>query len=180
MVLERDGCLVIRPDSGKAEQIIPDLLSSLGQAFGQTRNEKGYFVLNPKVRLIQGDGVNIESLRAILEAVKKAGYSADNIAFGSGGALLQKVDRDVQRFAFKCSAAKIDGTWRNVFKDPITDQGKKSKKGRLALVQNEDGTYETIDEADLNGRKDILETVFENGELVKEYNFEQVRQNAKI
>ena len=179
VVLARDGCLVIRPDSGRAEKILPDLLAILGEKFGQTRNDKGYFVLNPKVRLIQGDNVNIETLKLFLDAITKAGYSADNIAFGSGGALVQKVDRDIQRFATKCSAAKIDGKWRDVYKDPITDGGKKSKPGRLALIKTESG-YETIKEDELGNRNNILETVFENGKLVKEYSFEEVRKNAEI
>jgi nicotinamide phosphoribosyltransferase len=67
------------------------------------------------------DGVNIESIDSILYAMQSKGYSADNIAFGSGGALLQKLDRDTQRFAFKCSAIEQDGTWHDVYKDPITD-----------------------------------------------------------
>ncbi len=179
MVLERDGCLVIRPDSGKAEKILPDILSILGDKFGQEMNAKGYYVLNPKVRLIQGDNVSIDTLKLFLDAIKKAGYSADNIAFGSGGALVQKVDRDIQRFATKCSAAQIDGKWLDVYKDPITDGGKKSKPGRLALIKTEAG-YETIKESDLGDRKNILETVFENGEITKEYTFDEVRANAKI
>ncbi len=184
-VLSREGCLVIRPDSGKAEEILPDLLSSLGQSFGQTKNEKGYFVLNPKVRLIQGDHVSIETLTLYLESIKKAGYSADNIAFGSGGALVQKVDRDVQCCAFKCSAAKIDGVWRDVMKAPITDGLKKSKGGRLTLIEK-DGEYKTVDIQSLGtgtsffGWNDVLQTVFEDGEMKKEYTFEEVRENAKI
>ena len=182
-IIERDGCLVIRPDSGDAEKILPDLLCSLGQKFGQTRNEKGYFVLNPKVKLIQGDNVNIETLKIFLEAIKKAGYSADNIAFGSGGALVQKVDRDVQRCAFKCSAAKIDDKWRDVVKSPITDGFKKSKGGRLQLIEK-NGEYKTVDIQSLGTGTPfldwniILQTVFEDGKLIKEYTFEEIRNNV--
>ena len=62
------------------------------------------------VRVIQGDGVNPDSIRAILERITGAGYATDNLAFGMGGALLQQLNRDTQKFALKCSAARIDGT----------------------------------------------------------------------
>ena len=181
-VMERDGVLVIRPDSGDATKILPEIMGILGQAFGQTKNAKGYYVLNDKVRVIQGDNVDIETLPQFIKAITDAGYSADNIAFGSGGGLLQKVNRDTQRFAFKCSAAKIDGEWRYVQKDPVTagEFAKKSKQGRLALVKDGEG-YRTIENATEEDMKnDILEVVYENGVLVKEYDFAQVRANAEI
>jgi nicotinamide phosphoribosyltransferase len=103
------------------------------------------------------------------------GWSADNIAFGMGGALLQQVDRDTQQFAMKCSAARIDGKWVNVQKDPVTDSGKKSKAGRVTLFQNLDGSY-------YSGVEDWMESalieVFRDGKLVKEYTFVEVRANS--
>jgi nicotinamide phosphoribosyltransferase len=179
LVLAREGTLVIRPDSGDPIKLIPEIIGILGDKFGLTRNSKGYLVLNDKVRVIQGDGITSETIPLILEAIKKAGYSADNLAFGSGGGLLQMVTRDTQCNAFKCSEAVINGEHREVYKQPITDGSKTSKKGRLALI-NEDGVWKTINGKDLNGRKDYLETVFENGELVKEYNLSEVRKNAEI
>ena len=74
-----------------------------------TTNSKGYKVLPPYLRVIQGDGISYESLGEILEAMKDAGWSADNIVFGSGGALLQKMDRDTQKCAFKCSQVIVNG-----------------------------------------------------------------------
>ncbi len=179
VVLARNGCLVIRPDSGDAKKILPDIIKILGDKFGFTKNSKGYFVLNPKVRVIQGDHVNINTLKEYLEVLKQNQISADNIAFGSGGALVQMVNRDTQRFAFKCSAADVNGEWRDVFKDPITDGGKRSKAGKLALIKTENG-YETIPENELGDRKNILETVFENGELKKDYNFDEIRKNTEM
>jgi nicotinamide phosphoribosyltransferase len=88
-------------------------------------------VLN-NVRIIQGDGIDHASIRSILFSLTIAGYSADNIAFGQGGALLQQVNRDTLKFAMKCSAARVNGEWRDVYKDPVTDTGKKSKRGMLA------------------------------------------------
>jgi nicotinamide phosphoribosyltransferase len=179
MVLAHNGTLVVRPDSGDPIKLLPQIITYLGDAFGFTRNDKGYLVLNDHVRVIQGDGITNETIPQILEVLKKANLSADNLAFGSGGGLLQMVNRDTQCFAFKCSSVTVKGHERDVFKNPITDSSKASKKGRLALI-NENGAWATINEKELNGRKNYLETVFENGELVKEITFEEVRKNAAL
>jgi len=172
------GTLVVRPDSGDPVEIVTETIERLMKKFGYEVNDKGYRVLPACIRVIQGDGVEEDSIRAILEEMKTRKQSADNIAFGMGGALLQKVDRDTMKFAMKASAAKVNGLWRDVYKDPITDQGKRSKKGRLAVIKDEQGVYQTVRQQDLGQRVNILETVFKNGEVVKEYNFDEVRENA--
>jgi len=175
-VLARDGVLVIRPDSGDPHEVLPRIFEILGQRFGYSTNGKGYKVLNPKVRLIQGDGIDHESLGTILEVIKNAGWSADNIAFGSGGGLLQKVNRDTQKFAFKCCAAEVNGEWRDVLKSPITDAGKRSKAGRLSLV-NRNGQMTTIAD-DGNAEDNLLQTVFRDGELLIDQTFAEVRSRV--
>jgi nicotinamide phosphoribosyltransferase len=95
-----------------------------------------------------------------------------------GGALLQKLDRDTQKFAFKCSAAVVGGVERDVFKQPITDSGKNSKRGRLKLVRMPEGGFTTVG-ADSDAA-DVLQTVFENGYLTKEYTFDDVKRNAAL
>jgi nicotinamide phosphoribosyltransferase len=174
-ILGRNGTLVVRPDSGEPKDVVLKCTQILGEKIGYTVNEKGYKVLNPKIRIIQGDGVNYKSIGEILEHLKKHGWSADNIAFGMGGALLQKVHRDTQNFAFKCSCATINGEDRDVYKDPATDHGKKSKRGRLKLVK-EDGKY--ITKALNEDGEDILQTVFENGIILQEIDFEGVKGNS--
>jgi nicotinamide phosphoribosyltransferase len=177
-VLNSGGTLVVRPDSGDPATIVLECLKILEQYFGSTVNEKGYKVLN-NVRVIQGDGINHKSIEAILKGITYWGFSADNVAFGQGGALLQAIDRDTMKFAMKCSAAKINGEWVDVFKDPITDQGKRSKKGMLALVKR-NGEYVTIRaEERLAIEDDLLQTVFRDGVLFRDQTFEEVRQNAK-
>ena len=116
--------------------------------------------------------------------MKKAGWSGDNIAFGSGGGLLQKLNRDTMKCAFKCSMAVVDGCERYVYKDPVTDISKKSKKGYLKLVR-EDNTYKTISSEigeDLSKffEDDVLQTVFENGKLEIDYGFEEIRNRSEI
>ncbi len=175
-VLRRDGTLVIRPDSGNPVEVVPRVLDILGDKFGFAVNSKGFKVLNPKVRVIQGDGINYLSVGDILEAMKLAGWSADNIAFGSGGGLLQQLDRDTQKFAFKCCAVKVDEVWRDVMKDPVTDHGKRSKAGRLTLVHDEHG-YKTVTVDEIHG-EEMLVTVFENGALFVDDMLSDIRQRA--
>lgn len=177
-VLARGGCLIIRPDSGKPEQVLLDVLHNLEIRFGCTINDKGYKVLDPHVRIIQGDGVDILSIESILRTMSVAGWSIDNIAFGMGGALLQKLNRDTNAFAFKCSSVTIDGKQVDVWKEPITDPGKNSKRGRLMLVQTSEGlkTATAIE----GSVEDKLVEVFRDGEILKEYTFEEVRNLAPI
>lgn len=177
-VLARDGTLVVRPDSGYPPTVVVKVLELLGEAFGYTLNDKGYRVLNPKVRVIQGDGIDASMLILVLDTMKRAGWSADNVAFGSGGGLLQKVNRDTQKFAFKCSAVEIEGEgWRPVMKDPVTDAGKRSKAGRLALIQGESG-YRTVSPEEA-GERDLLVPVFRNGVLLQDYPFDEIRARAR-
>lgn len=177
-ILNRKGTLVVRPDSGEPKDVVLKITQILGDKFGYTTNAKGYKVLHPNVRVIQGDGVDYDSIGEILEHLKTHGWSADNIAFGMGGALLQKLDRDTQKFAFKCCAATVNGTERDVFKDPVTDHGKRSKRGRLKLIRHADGTFETVSPA-AEG-EDLLQTVFENGTITKQISFPEVKTAAKV
>lgn len=199
-VVNSGATIVIRPDSGDPVVVLPKMLHILAEKFGYTTNSKGYKVLN-QVRVIWGDGINSISLSSILRCVVDvAGYSADNLAFGMGGGLLQQCDRDTLKFAMKCSSVGVrtlvrdgdQGTkweleWRDVFKDPITDQGKSSKKGRVQLWSNGAGEYTTAtnkpiywSDKGVAGWNDAMETYFENGEVKFTQTFEQVRANSCI
>jgi nicotinamide phosphoribosyltransferase len=171
------GTLVVRPDSGEPLEVVPEALERLMAKFGYSTNTKGYRVLPSCVRLIQGDGVCAASIEAILAEMQQRGLSADNVAFGMGGELLQKVNRDTQKFAMKASAISVNGVWRDVYKDPITDQGKRSKKGRLALTCV-DGQFKTLLRDAVTPADNHLVTVYKNGQLVTEYTFAQVRARA--
>jgi nicotinamide phosphoribosyltransferase len=181
-VIEMDGMLVVRPDSGDPTQVPVDVIELLDKAFGHTVNSKGYKVLN-HVRVLQGDGINQISVNTIMERLIALEYSITNIAFGMGGALLQAPNRDTMSFAIKASAAKINGEWIEVFKDPITDTGKRSKKGRLALIVR-DGEYETIREDELVGDLaypgvNKLVTVYEDGLIVGREEWANVVERAR-
>jgi nicotinamide phosphoribosyltransferase len=198
-VIDSGATVVIRPDSGDPEIVCRKLVEILGQKFGYTINAKGFRVLN-NVRLIQGDGVNEHTIRCILGSFQVYGWSADNIAFGMGGALLQQLDRDTQKFAMKCSSIGVrvedrkttsagvvvvdEIQWRDVQKDPITDSGKKSKAGRVTLWTS-GGEYQSGVTAPTSwtdkgvGWTNALEEVYRDGKLVKEITFDEVRANAR-
>lgn len=187
-VIRSGATLVVRPDSGDPVDVVHQCLVLLDEAFGHTVNGKGYKVLN-HVRVIQGDGVNPDSIRAILERATSAGYSTDNLAFGMGGGLLQQLNRDTQKFALKCSAARINGRWIDVYKDPVTDKGKQSKRGRMTLLRHRElGTFQTVpvppqaesvaDVVKPPGYDDAMVTVWENGRLVHDWTFAEVRGRA--
>ena len=177
-VVDSGATVVIRPDSGDPVEVNRKLIEILGQKFGYTVNAKGFKVLN-NVRLIQGDGVNELTIRSILGAFMAMGWSADNIAFGMGGALLQAVDRDTQKFAMKCSSVCIAEKWINVQKDPVTDSGKKSKAGRVTLYKRRVIGMEEYYSGVEDWTPSALVEVFRNGKLVTEYTFDQVRANAR-
>jgi nicotinamide phosphoribosyltransferase len=183
-VIDSGATVVIRPDSGDPVEVNRRLVEILGEKFGYTTNAKGFKVLN-NVRLIQGDGINELTVRSILGAFMAMGWSADNIAFGMGGALLQIVDRDTQKFAMKASSAEINGEWVNVVKDPITDAGKKSKAGRVTLWRSGREYFSSVEKPKtwtdygVGDATEVLEEVFRDGKLVKEITFDQVRANAK-
>jgi nicotinamide phosphoribosyltransferase len=185
-VIDSGAIVVVRPDSGTPEVVVSQCLRHLDAAFGHTVNSKGYKVLN-HVRVIQGDGINYDSIHRILEAATSIGYSADNVAYGMGGQMLQIVNRDTQMWAMKCSAAKINGKWIDVHKDPIGDSSKKSKKGRLTLLKRIDGRpfangecIITVTEQEADNINDncveLLETVWENGKLIRDQSFAEIRE----
>lgn len=202
-VINSGATVVIRPDSGDPIEVMPRMMAILEYYYGAPKNAKGYKVLN-NVRVIWGDGINAQSLESILRImVDFHGYSADNFAFGMGGGLLQQLNRDTQQWAMKCSAVgirewfKADGkaglpyskvVWRDVFKDPVTDSGKRSKRGRVTLWTNAAGEYySSVDQPKgwtnkgiYGGWKEALETYFEDGKIGFTQTYEQVRANTML
>ncbi len=179
-IIKRDGVFVVRPDSVTHEHPTPEelvvwTLETLWGHYGGTETEQGYKVLNPHVRVLWGDGIDPQGINMILQAAMDAGFAASNLVFGMGGGLLQKVNRDTQRFAMKASAICIDNSWRDIFKRPL-DLSKASKSGRMSLIKL-DGEFVTVANSQ-SVEGDILRTVFENGELKVDDNFADIRKRA--
>jgi nicotinamide phosphoribosyltransferase len=179
-VIDSGATVIIRPDSGHPPTVVLKAMRILDDKFGSSINKRGYKVLN-NVKIIQGDGINEDSIKEILDTLLDAGYSATNIAFGMGGQLLQCHNRDTLKFAMKCSSIIVDGVQRDVFKDPVTDHGKSSKAGRLDLVRFKTGELKTVKLQDNEIAKDcsVMRVVYENGDLLIDDDFETIRKRIK-
>jgi nicotinamide phosphoribosyltransferase len=184
---EQGTTLVVRPDSGNPVKMALDVVAILSEGYGYVVNDKGYKVIDG-ARVLYGDGISSPGVIAeIYQTLKENGYSADNLVVGMGGGLLQKNDRDTQKFAIKCSHGIVNGEERDVYKDPITDSGKKSKRGKICLyrcakeseVLYATSSYTEDPEFKINASHatftPCMQTVFENGELRNEQSFEDIK-----
>lgn len=168
---------VFRPDSGNPVDKCLEVVGWLWDIFGgttRTVNGKTFRVLNPKVRVIYGDGINLLSIRAILQNLVDHGYSIENVVFGMGGKLLQGVNRDTFMDACKACYGIVDGKEVLIFKNPITSSVKKSKAGKMKLIVV-DGQDMTVPESEYPEYPDELIEIFVNGVLVHETTFAEIR-----
>ncbi|GAA4278665.1 nicotinate phosphoribosyltransferase [Aquimarina mytili] len=187
-ILDRDGKLVIRPDSGDPVDIIcgcehenpiisKGVIELLWDEFGGTINEQGYKVLNPKIGAIYGDSITIERAIQICEHLKKKGFASTNVVLGIGSFTYQYNTRDTFGFAMKATYVEVNGEGREIFKDPITDDGtKKSAKGLINLYQK-NGQITLKDQVSQEEEsKGLLQTVFIDGKLIVDDNLTQIRK----
>jgi nicotinamide phosphoribosyltransferase len=186
-VKNRNGKVVLRPDSGEPIEVITRMFNTIERNLGSdiTTNSKGYKVLPPYIGIIYGDGLNPNKIEELLKKTKELGWAADNLVFGMGGGLLQKVDRDTCRFAWKCCALEENGIWHDVYKDPCdgkgTSESKASLKGRQKVVKIE-GVYNAVreDDPEYAHLEDEMKLVYLNGNVIKTYTFDEVRANAEV
>lgn len=180
-IVDSGATIIIRPDSGDPPAMVLTALVKLEKAFGSTVNRKGYKVLN-HVRVIQGDGIDEDTIVNILGTICHPAYmfSTTNVAFGMGGGLLQDLNRDTQRFAYKCSSVTVDGQMREVRKEPITDRGKSSKGGRLDLVDFQKGGLHTekLRWGMESYSNSVMRTVYEDGEILVTQTLDEVRKRV--
>ena len=152
------------------------------RAFGTTTTERGFLKIN-HVGIIQGDGIDRASIGALLgKVVGVMRFSADSVLFGSGGALLQKVNRDTYKFAQKASAILKTGKWVGIAKNPITDSGKRSLEGVLTTVMNDHGDtiVVRVDTDPIpDGYTDAMQLVYHCGVLYNETTLDEIRDRLK-
>ncbi|WP_196885636.1 nicotinate phosphoribosyltransferase [Aureivirga sp. CE67] len=190
-ILERDGKVVIRPDSGDPVLIIcgnPEsenelerkgVVQLLWEIFGGIENEQGFKVLNPKIGAIYGDSITMQRAEEICERLKRKGFASTNIVLGIGSFTYQYNTRDTFGFAMKTTYVEVNGEKRNIFKDPITDNGtKKSAKGLLKIYREEGKICFKDTCTEKEEKEGMLETVFKNGILVKEMTLAEIRSNV--
>jgi nicotinamide phosphoribosyltransferase len=169
--------LVIRPDSGEPEEVLPAMLAILEEGFPTHRNDKGLKVFD-NLKLLWGDGIDETNYLQVLGLMPKNGFGVEVLILGSGGGLMQKVNRDTMKWAFKASAVMKNNSWCAIRKDPITDPGKKSKAGKLETIfhkkKKEYGTVDWTLAAQLG--TPLLEVVYCNGQLMRDQTQTEIRE----
>lgn len=181
-ILDSGGVLVARPDSGDPTVEPIEIVKLLDKNFGSTENSRGYKVLHPSVRVIQGDGINSRSITDIMSELKAAGYSMDNLTFGMGGGLTHEAGRDEFSFSQKATARYNGEQWISLLKEPKTDSGKKSLSGCVFVDADAEGkpfvSSETKSAAQrLNKRWKMY---YRDGEHVINDTFDEVRERARV
>jgi nicotinamide phosphoribosyltransferase len=191
-ILNRDGKVVIRPDSGDPVQIIcgnpkgnndnerKGVIQLLWETFGGSTNSKGFKELDSHIGAIYGDSITVERATQICERLKEKGFASTNVVLGIGSYTYQYNTRDTFGFAMKATYGEVNGQGREIFKDPITDDGtKKSAKG-LMKVELENGTYKLIDQVTWEKEKQgELKEVFRDGKLLIDQTLTEIRQRLK-
>lgn len=150
------------------------LIVCLWETFGGTYNEKGFRVLDPHIGAIYGDGINLKNMKEILGKLKEQGFASSNIVFGVGSYQYQYQTRDSLGFAMKCTSTICDGVEYQVAKEPKTDSGKKSQRGRVKVTAKDkyvDGLFAGGDYSD-----DLMITYFKDGELLIDENIDTIRK----
>lgn len=181
---KRGGVLVCRPDSGNPLEVPIEIIKILMDKFGYTVNAQGYKVLNYNLKVLQGDGVNQKSIRAIVERLEKDKISLENIVFGMGGKLVHpEGGRDHFSFAQKATAQyTAEGIWEDLKKEPITDIGKTSLTGRVTTYKCKQSGKIFAERTSLQETnpmiQDMMVTVYEDGVLYNESTFEEIRERA--
>jgi nicotinamide phosphoribosyltransferase len=208
-ILARDGKVVIRPDSGDPVDIIcglnsnppimidSELLKSkdvhsepkvkgvielLWDAFGGTVNEQGYKVLDSHIGAIYGDSITIERAEEICKRLEAKGFASTNIVLGVGSFTYQFNTRDTFGFAMKATYVEVEGEGREIFKNPITDDGtKKSATGLLSVFKSEeDLAYKLYDHCDWETEaKGELQTIYKNGQFENQTTLTAIRARLK-
>ncbi len=191
-VLARDGKVVIRPDSGDPVDIIcgnpngktteekKGVIQLLWDIFGGTTNSKGFKELDAHIGAIYGDSITLERAEAICQRLKQNGFASTNVVLGIGSFTYQYNTRDTFGFAMKATYGEVDGEGREIFKDPITDDGtKKSAKG-LIKIEKQNGAYQLIDQVSWEEEKQgELKEVFRDGKLLIDQSLAEIRERIK-
>ncbi|MBN1111345.1 MAG: nicotinate phosphoribosyltransferase [Bacteroidales bacterium] len=192
-VIARDGKVVVRPDSGDPVKIICGNTDSLNKAeqkgvvellwdlFGGVVNDKGFKELDSHIGAIYGDSITLERAKAICENLKLKGFASTNVVLGIGSYTYQHNTRDTFGFAMKATYGEVDGKGREIFKDPVTDDGtKKSARGLMKVVK-ENGKYKLLDRVSWEDEKEgELIEVFKNGALLVNHSLKDIRERVKL
>lgn len=209
-IMARNGKLVIRPDSGDPVKIITgytdkeyenELMSKqidgkwvgnissdarkgvvelLWDVFGGTVNEKGYKVLDPHIGVIYGDSITLERAWEICSRLEAKGFASTNVVLGIGSYTYNYNTRDTLGLAVKSTYCEVNGESREIFKDPVTDDGVKKSARGLLRVDEVNGVLTLKDRCTHEEGGGLLTAVFENGKLLKEVTLSEIRGRLEV
>lgn len=186
-IMEHNGCMLMRGDSGDCVEVVTKTVFKLWEQFGGTVNSKGYKVLDPHVKAIYGDSITVQRCEEIYQILMENGFACSNVALGVGSFsmhcieennVLKPFTRDTFSSCIKACYAEVDGKCYPIFKNPKDGGFKKSQKGLCYVYRNEDGELAYKDEYTSENIPDgnLLETVFKDGKLIKEYTLKEIRE----
>lgn len=192
-IMNHNGKLLVRPDSGDQFEVTVETVQSLWDTFGGTINSKGYKVIDSHIGVILGDGCTLNLLRKVWKELDRRGFAANNVIFGVGAFCFTAIfegdkmivnTRDSFGIAMKASWSKFGDKELFIFKDPKTDTAKlkKSHKGLVFVEKTENG-YKYTDElyqADYDEyaktHKNAMRVVFKDGKMYNKETFTQIRE----
>ena len=201
--MAHNGCMLMRGDSGDCVEVVTKTVFKLWEQFGGTVNSKGYKVLDPHVKAIYGDSITVQRCEMIYEILMKNGFACSNVALGVGSfsmhcieeddditvttadgqqikgraTILKPFTRDTFSSCIKACYAEIDGKEYPIFKNPKEGGFKKSQKGLCYVYRDENGELAYKDGYVGSNIPDgnLLETVFKDGKLVREFTLSDIR-----
>lgn len=186
-IMNHNGCLLVRGDSGDCVDVVTRTVFKLWEEFGGTTNSKGYKVLDPHVKAIYGDSITVQRCEQIYDILEKNGFAASNVALGVGSFSFQCIEedgvlkpftRDTFSSCIKATYCEIDGRPYPIFKNPKDGGFKKSQRGLCHVYQGSDGklTFKDGYTSENLPMNNLLETVFRDGKLVKEQSLQEIRR----
>jgi len=187
-ILNHNGCMLMRGDSGDCVEVVTKTVFKLWDEFGGYVNSKGYKVLDPHVKAIYGDSITIERCEQIYKILMDNGFACSNVALGVGSFSMQCIEedgilkpftRDTFSSCIKATYCEIDNVPYPIFKNPKDGGFKKSQKGCCIVTKDENGNYQYKDEFTWNeavsNEENQLVTIFKDGKLIKEQTLSEVR-----
>lgn len=185
------------PENRKWQPHHSGVIELLWDVFGGTINEQGYKVLDPHIGAIYGDSITIDRADEICQRLEAKGFASTNVVLGIGSFTYQFNTRDTFGFAMKATYVELEvptfGEFadqglnteivgKEIFKDPITDDGtKKSATGLLAVFENDnDGSYQLYDHCNWETeKKGELKTIYMNGDFHNQTTLTEIRERLK-
>lgn len=187
-ILNHNGCMLMRGDSGDCVEVVTKTVFKLWEQFGGHINSKGYKVLDPHIKAIYGDSITIQRCEKIYQILMENGFACSNVALGVGSFSFQCIEedgilkvftRDTFSSCIKATYCEINGRPTPIFKNPKDGGFKKSQKGCCVVAAGHEGKLFYVDgrtwEEAIRDSSNLLRPIFRDGELFEEQSLQEIR-----